>query len=277
MTLEPSNGALLRDFSPFVVATADNLKHFDREPFGIPLAAVYDPMRLQSAPVLERLCALDQLAFGPEGMPMPRFIFFDGGELTGAVCGLAAPAAQLDPQLHELLSVPPRYAGLVPISMYIAIPGAGPGRWIGHNLASVAARYPSEEVRGLGSLTKALALRVIGAREQIGAAQWDSPAVHVHARLGPLEVISAWTPAHTKPWTFTYRAVVTDASLRHLARDPGGEVHFPRPTEWLTSDDHGAMRALQERIEAGARVRFAGRPVLTDRDVQRIPLSVTGP
>lgn len=275
MSLTPANPWLLHHLQPFLVATGDNAARFDMRPFDVALEPelAFDPLRLASAPFLDRLCALDAAAFGPEGMPMPRWVFLDGGELTGGVVGLAGQAQELPQSWRKALSVPPGYGGPVPVSMYIAIPSAEPGTWIGHNLSSVAARVADSRLRGLGSLTKALALRVFGAEAQVGAAQWDSLALRVHARLGALEVVSAWTPAHDKPWSVTYRAPIDERALLYLARDARGAVDYPAPTLWLRSDDHASMRELQARIEGGEHFRFAGRPERAQDGVQRIPLA----
>ena len=275
MSIAPSNPLLLRQLQPFVGGTADNVGCFDMQPFGLRVedTHVFAPLRLARAPFLDRLCALDAAAFGPEGMPMPRWIFLDGGELTGGVVGFGLAADALPAPWREALCVPDDHVGLVPVSMYIAIPTAESGAWVGHNLSSLAARVRDPALRGLGSLTKAVALRLLRTRTQIGAAQWDSPALRVHARLGALEVISAWTPAHGKPWTVTYRARIDEPALLHLARDPRGAVDFPAPSLWLASDDHAARGMLQDRIEAGERFRFAGRPEPLEGGGQRIPLA----
>jgi hypothetical protein len=273
--LAPRNDRLLTTLEPFLVATSENLPHFDRAPFGmaIPPEHCLDPLRLASSPFVELLCHLDAATFGPGGMPMPRWIFFDGGAVSGGVVGFGRRAADLSVRARELLQVPPDYRGLVPFSMYIAIPTIDPATWIGHNLCSVAGHLRDEQLGGLGSLTKAVALKVLQARVQIGASQWDSVALHVHAKLGPLRIVTAWTPAHTKPWTLTYSAAIDDAALRHLAGDPRGRVTMSEPDFWLVSDDHAAMQDLQARIERGERFRMVGPPERSDGDGQRVPIA----
>jgi hypothetical protein len=207
-------------------------------------------------------------------MAMPRWILLDGAGLSGAIIGLAAPAEQAAAPVLELLGLTPRDTGLVPYSMYIAIPSFERDTWVGHNLASLAVRRPEgEDLRGLGGLTKAIALRALRARCQLGAAQWDSIALHVHARLGPLRLLTAWTPAHTKPWTFTYAADIDETRLRHLARDPAGRVPLPRPERWLRTDDHRGIQALQREIEGGASWCIAGPPAAEEGAPASVPLA----
>ena len=172
------NPRLLDEFTPYLVATPFNLPALDRAPFGVPVPPenIIDPLKLESEVFLRLLHRLDGLTFGPEGMPMPRWVFFDCSEMPGAIYGLARPAATLWPKARELFKVPHDYDGLVPVSMYVAIPMHRPGIWFGHNLSSLApvferAGVTDTDLRGLGSLTKGLALKCFGVQEFWGATQ----------------------------------------------------------------------------------------------------------
>jgi hypothetical protein len=273
--LEPKNRALLRRLRPFVVAIAEHRAAFDCEAFGLVIreADRLDPLRLTSAPFLELLRRLDAATFGPEGMPMPRWVFFDGAELPGGIVGFGADITELAPTTRQLLRVEHGYTGMVPLAMFIAIPTHEPGTWMAHNLASMAPQVPDEGLDGLGGLTKAYGLGVYRAKRQIGATQWNSTALSIHARLGPLELLSAWTPAHSEPWTLTYGVDVTEAALSNLARDPTGQVETPTPELWVDSEDHALQRDLQARIEAGRRFHIVGRPELVGPERQRVPIA----
>ena len=91
------NDAIFETLEPFLVAAPWHADHFDRAPFGVavPDSNVVDPTRLDSAPFLDRLCTLDTLTFGPEGMPMPRWVFYDGAELPGGIFGFGRRAQDL--------------------------------------------------------------------------------------------------------------------------------------------------------------------------------------
>jgi hypothetical protein len=275
-SLSPPNTKLVERLTPFAVATPSVRERLDLRPFGhsISAANVFDPLRGESSVILERLRTLDAAAFGPGEMAMPRWILLDGAGLSGAIIGLAAPVERASDSVLELLGIERRERGLAPHSMYIAIPSFERDTWVGHNLASLAARRPAgEDLRGLGGLTKAIALRALGARRQLGAAQWDSVALRVHVRLGALRLLTAWTPAHTKPWTFTYAAEIDEARLRHLARDPAGGVSLPEPVRWLRCDDHGGMQALQRDIEGGETWCIAGPPSAAEGAPPSVPLA----
>lgn len=276
--LRLTNPQLLR-LRPYVVATPDNRDAFDLKPFDLVVeeSNLIDPLRMSAAPFLELLKRVDEVTFGPEGMPMPRWVFFDGAELPGGIVGFGAPEDTLDPATKAVLDVPSDYRGLVPLSMFIAIPTFETGVWMAHNLCSMAGRVRQSNLRGLGSLTKAVGLKVFRASAQVGATQWDSPALKIHTRLGPLALLTAWTPAHSEPWTLTYRVELSDARLRHLARDADGRIPEPYIDGWMQSDDHDEMRRLQAEIEQGAAVSVAAGPETVDGGVVRIPLSFTAP
>jgi hypothetical protein len=276
VSVHPRNEQLLSELELFVVATEENLARFDRTPFGLRFAedAWLDPLRTASAPFLDLLGRLDRATFGPEGMPMPRWVFFDGAELPGGIVGLGKRAESLSTSMREILGVQDGYAGVVPLSMFIAIPTYEQGQWMGHNLAAITAAVHDESLRGLGSVTKAVALRAFRTSRQLGATQWDSRAINVHIKLGPLDLLTAWTPAHSTPATLTYCATVTDETLLHLAGDPSVTLDFPEPDQWVFSDDEPAMRALQRRIESGERFVLAGRTERLKDGRQRVPVAL---
>ena len=273
--LRPGNARLLDELELFVVATAENRAHFDARPFGIDVAqgGHVDPLRRDASTFLDLLSILDALTFGPEGMPMPRWVFYDAAELPGGIVGFGRRAGDLPAAVAERFRLPTGYGGLVPLSMYIAIPTLAPGVWVGHNLASLSEQIPGDALRGLGRLTKAVALRVFRATGQIGATQWASRALGVHTRMGPLRLLTAWTPAHTYPASLTYHARIDEAALRRLAGEPGVEAAQPAPELWIDSDDHPAMEALQARIEAGERLCVAGTPEPLGGGRQRVPIA----
>ena len=253
------NPFLLEQLGLFAVGLPDSMANFDPAPFGVTMASRIHPLRSQSAPFLDLLKQLDEQTFGALGMPMPRWVYLVGAELTGALVGLGQPADQASDQARELLQVPKDYTGIVPYSVFMALPTAQPGEWMAHNLASLANRITDRPLAGLGGLTKSLALKMFGASAQLGATQWDSVALFVHTRLGALELLTADTPAHS-PGTLTYRVAVDDNALRNLARDQQAAVDHPRPSEWLTSSDSASIERLQQRIESGEKLCIAGRP-----------------
>ncbi|HHH28212.1 MAG TPA: hypothetical protein ENK57_07685 [Polyangiaceae bacterium] len=260
---------------PFLVTRGDPAGRYDLEPFGLTVSPglCYEATRSATGAVIDRLVQLDSLTFGPEGMPMPRWMFYELAALPGAAFGFGLDAGVLPDESRGRLGLGDDARGLVPVSMYIAIP-IMPRVWCGHNLASLKRVLPELGLRRLASRTKAFALRCLRCEQQIGATQWDSDALFVHAKFGVLELLSAWTPAHEFPATLTYRLDVTEAGLRHALGEGDPPAAPPADFE-IDADDHAAMRTLQTRIEAGERFAITGKPRVGE-GVRRIPIARIG-
>lgn len=260
------NDALFSLLSPFIVATPGALRAIDPAPFGLETRWHIDPLVAANGTFFRLLQRLDQLTFGPEGMPMDRWVFYECAELPGAIYGFALEAERLTADERLTLRVPDDYEGPVPFAMYIAIPmrDGAPGAFFGHNLASLNRVFPERRLSHLGSITKALALAALGARRFVGATQWTSSALFIHTKFGPLELETAWTPAHSIAETLTYAFDVTELSLRAAAGDPTALLERPAPDFHLESEDRAAMLALQHAIESGERFVLVGPSVLAD-------------
>ncbi len=159
---------------------------------------------------------LDKHSFGQVGMPMEKWVFFDCGEMVGGVVGFAVRSGDLDEITLEKygLGKNNNYDGLIPISMYIAIPMAESGSWFGHNLCSFNSFVPTDKkLPGLAILTKALGIKVLNINRAYGATQWDSGSLNIHTQLAEMNVLSAITPAHSFIKTMTYQSDYSDAKL----------------------------------------------------------------
>jgi hypothetical protein len=201
-------------------------------------------------------------------------VLFDCGAFPGVVYGFGRRAAELPDAVRRHYGVGDRDDAFVPLSMWIAVRCAEEGAWFGHNLASAnlllegAARLP-----GLATFTKALGLLVTRARRQYGATQWASPALGLHLGLGPLRVLSAYTPAHTHAETLSYRLEVDE---RHLLRCLQGRSREGAPARApdlvVDAGDEAALRALQERIEAGEAWELIHADRTASKQAQRLHL-----
>jgi hypothetical protein len=138
---------------------------------------------------------------------------------------------------------------MVPISMWVAIPCAESGAWFGHNLSSANGVGSDFRMAGLGTLTKALGIALTRLDTQYGATQWSSLSLGLHLTFGPLQLVSAYTPAHTHPRTFTYRVCPNEVSLKKCLQ--GEKVN----TLWegersVDIEDDDELIVLQREIEA---------------------------
>jgi hypothetical protein len=114
---------------------------------------------------------------------------------------------------------------------------------------------PALGAAGLGASTLELALRAAGATRAYAATQWRDPELEVLARFAPLELLTAWTPAHSDPATLTCRFEVSAARLG--AGEGSGRAG---PDRWIGADDPSAQRDLQALLEDGRRFRIIGPP-----------------
>ena len=104
---------ILERCEPYVVATRKLQARLDLEPLGLPIIPEhrFDPLRVSSAPFLDRVQTLDALTYGPVGMAMPRWALYDCAEMAGALVGLGTRAAHLPARLRKTFAIPERLRG----------------------------------------------------------------------------------------------------------------------------------------------------------------------
>lgn len=256
--IAPRYRTILDQCEPFIVTFPGNHSALDLAPLGLKInpERIYDPTRLASRNVIDGLHKLDAFSFGGQEMLMPRWVLFDCGEFPGAVFGFGRRAAELGDDLRRAYDVlgSAKNDRFVPLSMWVAIRNAEDGAWFGHNLSS-ANFVSNHPLPGLGTITKTLGVKVAKIRKQYGATQWDSTSINLHLALGDMELLNAYTPAHTHVETFTYRIEVDDTRLVAPLL-PG----WSRPREggdrFIDADNPGDIIRLHEDIEAGGRYRL---------------------
>ncbi|MEX1368704.1 MAG: hypothetical protein AB1Z98_36590 [Nannocystaceae bacterium] len=257
--LAPKYQRILATCEPYLVTYPGNHGALDLCPFGLPVSAehTYDPTNLRSREVIDGLHHLDAFSFGGQEMLMPRWVLFDCGEFPGIVFGFGRRARDLGDELRRAYDVigPAFNDVFVPLSMWVAIRCAEDGAWFGHNLSSSNYVAQTEPLSGLGTITKSYGVKLARVSKQYGATQWSSTSINLHLALGDMKLLSAYTPAHTHAETFSYRIDAGDDRISAPLR-PG----WHRPTDggdrYVDSDDPGAIRALQDEIEQGAKLQL---------------------
>ena len=268
------NSRLVDLFEPYLVASAVGAAGEPRPaPPDMGLAPLHrvDPHRVASSEFLELLQRLDTLAYGPVGMELPRWAFYDCAEVPGGIFGFAMESQRLPDDVRALMQVGAGRSP-VPLSMLVAIPMLPPGAWHIYGLCAINEIVGGYE--GLRALTLAAGLKMLGVETAYGAAQWLSIELPVHARFAPLELLTAWTPAHTNPATLTWRFKVTPqrvAAALDSGPDPDGDN-----VRWVEAEDHGALQSIQAELEAGVRLEIVGPPSTGDSAV-RVPLREVQP
>lgn len=261
----------LKICKPFVVAPRGHWNDLDLAPLGvsIPNKLRIDPTRLDSQRFLTWIERLDAFTFGPQAMAMPRWVFYDCAEWPSALFGLATRPECVSPVIRERFEVAQRERVWIPLSLHVAIPTVHPGEFFEHNVGSLG---HEAGLKGVGTFTKALGCALLRAKTLVGAAQWTGKALGMHRRFGPLELLTAFTPAHSYPRTLTYRHPTDLATLTRVAAN--GE---PEPVEATTRVriDDAALMKLQRKLERGARCELAGGLVETSRGLYA-PVRLTG-
>ena len=259
---------------PYLLATKMVAPQLEWAPLGVDLkerGLILDPQARKNELFLNLVKNLDQLAFGTLGMAMPKWVFYDCGVMPSAVFGFAGPASMLEPWVRRTLEVPKDYDGPVPLSIFIAIPTCENGAWFTHTLCSLNDACVGAAPAGLGLLSLALGVRVVKARTLYGTTQWRSERLNKFVGMGPLELVTAWTPSHsmrrTVTWRLRLRRFLTEAALIK----PGTSPAAPPATHMLEVDDDDALQALQHELEAGVHYAMVGPP-LSRGSIVQVPL-----
>lgn len=245
---------ILETCEPYLVTWPGNHGALDLAPFGLRIEQerLYSPTHLRSREVIDGLHFLDAFSFGGQEMLMPRWVLYDCGEFPGIVFGFGRKAKDCPDGVRSAYraSDPEQDEQFLPLSMWVAIRCAEDGAWFGHNLSSANLVAGEQGLPGLATITKAFGVRLARCTKQYGATQWDSSSLNIHLSLGTMNLLSAFTPAHTHVHTFSYRIDVDPAALTAPLRKG-----FERPTtggdRHLDADSEDEILQLHHDIEAG--------------------------
>lgn len=194
----------------------------------------------------------NQLAFGgPRSMGMPLWVMLDCAIIPTAITGFMLDADDAPDELWELLDIDDDYSGWVPVSEYCAALTVEPGCVSGFSLHSHIAS------QGIATRTKALALAVLDAKAQVGVTQFNNPAIRVHARFGPMEVLIHRPAVHTHPDdSFVYRLQLPELQMLEAMARQAMEFGDPRRPEGVTwafdpSDERAHVRLRTHMSDGG--------------------------
>ncbi|MGM0556801.1 MAG: hypothetical protein ACQEVA_10525 [Myxococcota bacterium] len=239
--------------TPFVLTVESNVEHLNLDlDLGndLEILAIEDDSNAEFAHILNRG---NQNAFGgPQDMGMPLWVMLDCGILPSAVAGYMLPRDVVSDEIVQKLSVPDDYDGYVPVSEYCACPTIRQGEVCGFSLHSHLVG------RGIATRTKALGLCVYNASRQIGVTQFSNPAIRVHVRFGPLEVLIHRPAVHTHSEdSFVYGLDLPPISkMEDMARgdDEFGAGERPDGLKWIFEPDNELLHGrLHEHLEGGGR------------------------
>lgn len=251
-----------------------------------------EPLDVKELAFADRIYSLEERAFGPSNMAMPRWVFYDCAVIPGFVAGFAMRPKALSRALRELLdpkkfpasaspiktsSVLKEIESLdemdwVPLSLFIIIPTMHKGEWVAHNLCSVNSLLPKQErFYGLGFLSKAFGLWYANVEQCSGMTQWGSPALKLHSHYGHLEVIGAYAPVHSHAKTITYRVQVnTHCWEKFFNKEPDlAFLEAYGPTgEFINPGSETSMMNLQRKIELEQGPYFLNAGEIAQKDLE---------
>lgn len=219
-----------------------------------------NPLEMDQVKFADRILTLETKAFGPSGMAMPRWVFYDCAIVPGFVAGFAARTRSLKPEVRAVMGVEGEEAAKAeewtPLSLFIIIPTmSDKGEWVAHNLCSVNSILPKEhQYYGIGFLSKAFGLWYANVRTCCGMTQWTSPSVRLHAHYGDFEVLTAFTPVHSYSHTLTYRVQVHTPSWgRFFAKHgtPTASSAYKKAGFIVEPTEERSLIAFQRKLEAG--------------------------
>lgn len=264
---------LLDTCVPYVIAREPVRPYLDLAPLGLEVAPdnLVDPMRAASGPFIDLVKRLDDATYGPLALSMPSWVLYDCAVMPGVVFGFGRPAPSLEPWVKTVLQVPDDYEGLVPMSILISIPRVDRQSVLVYTLCSINQVAAGAAPEGLWRLTLAAGTQALGCDRMMATCQWRSPQLGLFAGMGPLELVTAWTPAHDNPTTCTFTVTTDQAARERLLR---GDLTDPEAIHrYLDADDQAAMQALQAELETGAQIAIAG-PTETRGSETRVPLQI---
>jgi hypothetical protein len=214
-----------------------------------------NPLEMDQVKFADRILGLETKAFGPSGMAMPRWVFYDCAIVPGFVAGFAHRTSALPEAVKKVLDIEPGDEW-TPLSLFIIIPTMSKkGEWVAHNLCSVNSLLDKQnQFYGIGFLSKAFGLWYANVRTCCGMTQWTSPSVRLHAHYGDFEVLTAFTPVHSYSRTLTYRVnvdtTVWSAFFTKTLHSQFQQTHKPAGFE-VDPTNEASLISFQRRLERG--------------------------
>lgn len=222
------------------LGSRSNQAALELAPFGVPVtfyAAEEHPT------LVERYRDANTLAF-PGELTLPGWVLSDLYLLPGTIGLLTCPGSFIDVPTRKRLGVHPDDLAIA--AAYYPAPSIESHTFIGVSLLSLTPKILA------GAWVKALTLRMVRARKLRGVAQWASPAVRVHTRMGPLRVVSFVPGTHEfRAKSFVYESDLADARgwTNAMARRAAAGTF-----EKIPATDAERLSSLCQRAEAGERI-----------------------
>ena len=261
--------------APYLLTTREHQHLLELAPLGVSITkrdGVIDAQKRGNRDFLHLLQQLEKLTFGPLEMTMPKWVSYDAGIMPAGIFGFSSAAPRLEDWVRSALKVRPDYQGHVPLTQFISIPTPEEGSWYLHTFSSLnqvcmGAATPAN----LTLLTLCLGVRVFRMKRLYGGTQWRSTRLNKFVSLGPLEVITAYTPNHSVPKTLTWRLELKRPLIEAALINNGASVAALPATHMVDVDDEDALKQMQSEIEDGVRYQIVGQP-MTRGSIVQVPV-----
>ncbi len=279
----PKYRKLLEKYEIYLATVGWNLKNFGEEVFDIGINFI-DVNDGRNKFFLELLNQLDGMAYGEKGIPMDKWVSYDMAMLPSAIVGFCSYSNDLPNVVRDKFNDYQKanglgitnfsdYDGLMPVSEYCAIPTANKDVWVGHTLAVWNGSGGNQD-KGLGTLTKTIAMAVYEPKYLIGIAQYDNFSLRVHSKFDDLEILSAITYPHSMPeMTFTYRTKIPKKRklVKILAEESSG--HLDDVTFFLDPYDLNSKQLMHAKLLEGSSRYWIVKPGLISKDgIFKVPV-----
>lgn len=235
-----------------------------------------DPLDLGQLEFAEQIYHLEHASFGPSGLQIPRWVFYDCAVVPGFVAGFAMRSDKLPESIRKVMRVDPQF-DWTPLSLFIIIPTMKKGEWVAHNLCAINSILPEKErLYGLGFLSKAFGLWYANVETCCGMTQWGSPALKLHSHFGHMQILTSYTPVHTHAQTITYRSEVnTEVWEKFFTRESDlGFLENHEPSGLMIDPMQPESQiALQRRIQNGEGPFYLSAGEIAEKKLTE-PLSV---
>lgn len=217
----------------------------------------FDCTKTSSHFLVQALLKLDRAGYTTSSMAMPSWVFYDCGMMPGLVAGYGIDRADADVEILDFFG---NDLSFYPCSMFISIPVLGKSDTVfAHNLVSFNSVFP-EKFPGLAQKSKSLGLEQTAAKVLVGASQWSSAAMFIHLKFGELELLTAETPNHGTPGTYTYQTKITDPWKYRQTNSWESQQSDPEKLlSFALKDISTFSKKLQAELEAGKRWKIVGR------------------
>ncbi|PWU18283.1 MAG: hypothetical protein C5B49_07455 [Bdellovibrio sp.] len=213
-----------------------------------------DPLDLDQLEFAEQIYHLENNAFGPAGLAIPRWVFYDCAVMPGFVAGFAMKSAKMPSAIRQVLRWKADF-DWSPLSLFIIIPTMKKGEWVAHNLCAVNSLIGEDHrLYGLGFLSKAFGLWYANVESCCGITQWGGPALKLHTHFGHLQILTAYTPVHTHAQTMTYRSQVDPKVWEKFftrERDDSFLQKYEPSGAMIDPMSSTSQIAIQRRIQGG--------------------------